>query len=763
MYPLLELYSTTMNTHSQYSQLLLILLLAVLQPVVGAAADEHDRIEADAQPLMARRSCREKCGDMSIPFPFGMEKTDCFLPGFEVTCNFSFDPPRAFLAYDDKGGSTNQTYQVIYQSGFKSNGEGIDLGKSLRPVELFNISLEKSEVRVYGAINSRCFSNFTQDLLKGKYMVLDTEGPFLLSSTRNALIGVGWNVQPLMSDNFESTTGYSFTLSCTSYLAISLEMATNGSCTGLGCCQVALPKQRLPVTITGISFKDEKSNPRWATNPCSYGMAVEKSWYNFSTEDIYGYEVLSNKLSRGFPLVLDFAIRNGSCQDGGCLSGNSSCANAKNGPGYSCKCWDFYHGNPYITGGCQDIDECQLRDQNPELLDFYPCSTDGICNNRLGGYDCPCKRGMKGDGKKGNCTEIFPLAAKIVVGLASLIVAFVLMVMTKQHLKLRKFYGQNGGPVLNGVKNIRIYTRKQLKQITNNYERVIGEGHFGKVYMGTLKDKQQVAVKKSIKVDKEMKREFTDEVIIQSAMRHKNIAMLIGCCLEMDVPMLVYEFVARGSLYDVLFKGRDSIPANRRLDIAIGSAEGLTYMHSAVESTIRHGDVKSANILLDEYFTPKVSDFGTSKLLAKGKSETAERVVGDKSYIDPVYMEMGILTQKSDVYGFGIVLIELVTRRAATYDNNRSYVANFVQACLDKRARNFIDNDITSEVDLKLLEMVSGVAVECLKPNPEERPDMKQVEHRLLEIVGEALQSGQGRNYQPDLSPAPDDVALLKA
>ncbi|KAF6981690.1 hypothetical protein CFC21_000153 [Triticum aestivum] len=157
-------------------------------------------------------------------------------------------------------------------------------------------------------------------------------------------------------------------------------------------------------------------------------------------------------------------------------------------------------------------------------------------------------------------------------------------------------------------------------------------------------DKQQVAIKTSIKVDKHMKKEFTDEVIIQSAMRHKNIVMLLGCCLELDVPMLVYEFVARGSLYDVLFKCRDRILAGTRLRIAIGSAEGLTYMHSAGESTIRHGDVKSANILLDEKFTPKVSDFGTSKLLARGKAEMTEHVIGDMSYIDPVYMEQGIVT-----------------------------------------------------------------------------------------------------------------------
>ncbi|KAM0848039.1 hypothetical protein ACQ4PT_054641 [Festuca glaucescens] len=677
--------------------------------------------------MMGRPGCRDKCGGMSIPFPFGMDKPGCFLPGFEVTCNTSFTPPRAFLAYNH----SNPPYQAIFQCKFGT--ENSDCKYTYQPVELFGVSLETSEVRVYGGVTSRCFINETVGFEKGEYMRLDREGPFLLS-TRDDLVGVGWIVKSSMSYQIKP---YPDPLSCTSNSPFRFT-APNQSCSGLGCCHIALPPPwpTMPIIETAVNL--EAANIFGETNPCSYGMVVETLWYNFSSEDLNGYEVLSKKLARGFPVVLDFAIRNGSCERDGCLSGNSSCAKAPyDAAGYVCRCREHYQGNPYIANGCQDIDECQLREQSPEFRDLYPC--DGICTNIPGGYDCRCRRGMKGDAKKGNCTEIFPLPAKIIVGIAGLIVVFVIMFMAKQHLKLKKFYEQNGGPILNGVKNIRIYTRKQLKQITNNYESVIGQGHFGKVYKGTLKDKQQVAVKKSIKVDKDMKKEFTDEVIIQSEMRHKNIVRLLGCCLEYDVPMLVYEFVEKGSLYDVLFKSKDSIPAKKRLAIAIGSAEGLTYMHSAGESTIRHGDVKSANILLDEHFNPKVSDFGTSKLLAKGKDEETDRVIGDMSYIDPIYMEKGIVTQKSDVYSFGIVLIELITRRPATYDVKRSYVANFVQSCAEKRARNFIDNDITSEVDINMLEMVSEVAADCLKLNPEERQDMKQVEHRLLQIAGQPI------------------------
>uniref|UniRef100_A0ACD5TFU2 Uncharacterized protein n=1 Tax=Avena sativa TaxID=4498 RepID=A0ACD5TFU2_AVESA len=447
----------------QYPQLLLIILLAVTVTLqhVAAAADE---LQGRPQQGMWRPGCRDKCGGMSIPFPFGIDKPGCFLPGFEVTCNTSSTPPRAFLAYN----YPNPPYEVIDQSTFDAAGS---TGYTARypPVELFDISLETSEVRVYGGVTSRCFTNSTGVFEKGEYLTLDMYGPFLLSP-RNDLVGVGWSVKSSMSYQIKP---YPDPLSCSSNSPFRLA-APNGSCSGgLACCQIPLPPPwpNLPVTETAVILK--AGSNFWETNPCSYGMVVERSWYNFTSEDLNGYEVLSKKLSRGFPLVLDFAIRNGRCEHDACPSGNSSCVEAANDrEGHVCKCWDHYQGNPYIANGCQDIDECQLREQSPEFRDLYPC--DGICTNIPGGYDCRCKRGMKGDAKKGNCTEIFPLPAKIIVGIAGFIVVFIIMIMAKQRQKLKKFYEQNGGPILNGVKNIRIYTRKQLKQITNNYESVIG-------------------------------------------------------------------------------------------------------------------------------------------------------------------------------------------------------------------------------------------------------------------------------------------------
>ncbi|KAK1629729.1 hypothetical protein QYE76_004044 [Lolium multiflorum] len=744
----------------QYSQLLPILLLLATTHTIVAA-------DTQQQPI-ALAGCPDKCGNISIPFPFGT-KAGCFREGFEVTCNYSFNPPRAFLAQDS-------TFHIVGYGNYSANYSGrnyVDvMNYSQVPVELLDISASTSELRGYGAVRSDCidgYSKYDDHLVKlqGTFLGWNGPKPFLLSPLRNVLMGVGWNVKPKMvlGGSIFTTTGYM--LACLAYMRYNV--LTNGTCTGRGCCQTSFPPERdvnFTINAFSVTFEPQKlldDNDGMSTNsPCSYGMIVESSWYNFTSEDMFGRMVLANKYPRGVPFVLDFAIRNGSCptegqqppQDYACISGNSNCAKAASGDGYVCRCWDNYDGNPYITNGCQDVDECQ----HPHL---YNCSSGSICKNTPGGYECPCKSGMRGNGKEGACSENFPLPAKVAVGLAASIVIIVLMVMTHQLLKLKRFYEQNGGPILKGVKNIRIYTSKQLKQITDNYKVVIGEGHFGKVYIGRLEDKQEVAIKKTIEVDETSKQDFIDEVIIQSGMRHKNIVRLLGCCLEMDVPMLMYEYVVKGSLYDVLFKNKDNVPVDTRLRIAIGSAEGLAYMHSSdVKSTIRHGDVKSANILLDESFTPKISDFGTSKLLARGKSEKTEWVIGDKSYIDPAYLG-GILTQKSDVYSFGIVLIELITRREATYDDKRTYVTNFIQACQEQKARNSIDNDITSEKDIVLMEMVSEVALECLKANPEERLDMREVENRIIHIIRKSEQHGQDRNYQGNLRPN-SEVPLLK-
>nr|CAB3455896.1 unnamed protein product [Digitaria exilis] len=356
-----------MTTTPSQSQLLLhiLVLLAsggalLMMQQAAAIDDEHHELQLP----ITRPGCPDKCGDISIPFPFGM-KPGCFLEGFQVTCNHSFQPPRAFLAYNR---SAQTTVAVPYStpSGKQSI---IDYNHSSSdgalPIELIDISIAESAARAYAPVASVCSTNATSGFVRYAFTTLAFEmdgpkGPFLMSLVRNVLVGVGLVVHPLVSrfdHASEAPEEDYYLVSCRSQLMENLQLASNGSCSGRGCCQASLPEAP-PFNGIFITMGPKANNSLWATNPCSFAMVVEDSWYNFSTTDLYGNT--SNKFPRGVPYVIDFAIRNVKCpvkgqephSDYACVSGNSTCSDDVTN-GYVCKCLEHYEGNPYIPNGCQ--------------------------------------------------------------------------------------------------------------------------------------------------------------------------------------------------------------------------------------------------------------------------------------------------------------------------------------------------------------------------------------------------------------------------
>jgi serine/threonine protein kinase len=288
---------------------------------------------------------------------------------------------------------------------------------------------------------------------------------------------------------------------------------------------------------------------------------------------------------------------------------------------------------------------------------------------------------------------------------------------------------------LEKAKLIKIFKKEELKEILKS-SNLIGKGNFGEVYKGLL-DNKMVVVKKPINGNALEKEQFVNEVIVQSQVIHKNIVRLIGCCLEVDIPMLVYEFVPRGSLEDILHSSNNVVPLNLdvRLSIAAQSADGLAYMHSKTNHNILHGDVKPANILLDDNFMPKISDFGISRLVARDKEQT-DKVIGDMTYMDPIYMQTGLLTGKSDVYSFGIVILELISRKKATPGDNDSLVRNFLEAQKkEERLNELFDNEIALTNNLELLHSLTRIAVECLNLDVDQRPSMTVVAEHLLLLI----------------------------
>jgi serine/threonine protein kinase len=308
-------------------------------------------------------------------------------------------------------------------------------------------------------------------------------------------------------------------------------------------------------------------------------------------------------------------------------------------------------------------------------------------------------------------------------------------------------FDKNGGEVLKEAAGIVIFTELQLKKITNNYKTLLGKGAFGTVYFGRTDDNKPVAVKRSHFVEKKggqhhQRGDFVNEIIFQFQIDHPNLVRIVGCCLETNIPVLIYDYICNGSLYNLLHVQRDNkvLMLPRRLDIAIGSAEALAYMHSHGDRDRIHGDVKSANILLGENLKPKVSDFGSSKLLSIGSY--ARAVAADMSYIDPVYMKTHQFVAKSDVYSFSIVLLELITRKTVNYgeDKTNSLPMDFVKSCKEKgNAREMYDSDILSHDSgahqcnhcLECLDKIGDLAIRCLRFDVDERPTMAEVVNEL--------------------------------
>lgn len=313
--------------------------------------------------------------------------------------------------------------------------------------------------------------------------------------------------------------------------------------------------------------------------------------------------------------------------------------------------------------------------------------------------------------------------------------------------------GKADGKV-NNNNNIKKFTEYEIEKITSNYSNPIGKGGFGEVYRGALHDDDHdlVAVKRYIRA--ELREEFMEEVSIHSQINHKNAVKLIGYCIGENTLTMVAEYISKGNLEDTLHNSDISIPLDTRLGIAIGCAEAFSYMHSmhlSSDNLVCHGDIKPANILLDENLTAKVSDFGLSRLLLGGITRYTSNVKGSLDYMDPIYLQQGCLTAKNDVYSFGAVLLELIARKKVK-EGNISLIGTFREACAKgKGLRKLFDAEIAEESNMKILEEIGKLATECLTMDIHKRPGMNDVARRLVKLW-KALREREGNIFWPFFS-----------
>ncbi|KAE9591399.1 hypothetical protein Lal_00039061 [Lupinus albus] len=300
------------------------------------------------------------------------------------------------------------------------------------------------------------------------------------------------------------------------------------------------------------------------------------------------------------------------------------------------------------------------------------------------------------------------------------------------------------------------FTFRELAAATKNFrpECLLGEGGFGHVYKGRLENTGQVvAVKQLDRNGLQGNREFLVEVLMLSLLHHSNLVNLIGYCADGDQRLLVYEFMPLGSLEDHLHDlppDKEPLDWNTRMKIAAGAAKGLEYLHDKANPPVIYRDLKSSNILLDEGYHPKLSDFGLAKLGPVGdKTHVSTRVMGTYGYCAPEYAMTGQLTLKSDVYSFGVVFLELITGRKAI-DNTRSHGEHNLVAWarpLFKDRRKFpkmADPLLQGRYPIRGLYQALAVAAMCLQEQAATRP--------LIGDVVTALTYLASQTYDPNAS-----------
>ncbi|KAI3907778.1 hypothetical protein MKW98_008455 [Papaver atlanticum] len=297
------------------------------------------------------------------------------------------------------------------------------------------------------------------------------------------------------------------------------------------------------------------------------------------------------------------------------------------------------------------------------------------------------------------------------------------------------------------VLSVKTFSLLELEKATDKFssKRILGEGGFGRVYHGIMEDETEVAVKMLTREDQSGDREFIAEVEMLSRLHHRNLVKLFGICIEEQQRCLVYELVHNGSVESHLHgvdRSKGSLDWDARMKIALGSARGLAYLHEDSNPRVIHRDFKASNVLLEDDFTPKVSDFGLAREATEGSHHVSTRVMGTFGYVAPEYAMTGHLLVKSDVYSYGVVLLELLSGRQPvdmSQSPGQENLVTWARPLLTTREglEQLVDPALEGNYNFDNMARVAAIASMCVHPEVTQRPFMGEVVQALKLIYND--------------------------
>ncbi|KAF8096107.1 hypothetical protein N665_0317s0013 [Sinapis alba] len=301
------------------------------------------------------------------------------------------------------------------------------------------------------------------------------------------------------------------------------------------------------------------------------------------------------------------------------------------------------------------------------------------------------------------------------------------------------------------VANKKSFTYEEVTVMTNNFERTLGEGGFGVVYHGNLNGNEEVAVKVLSQSSAQGYKQFKAEIDLLLRVHHINLVSLVGHCEEGQHLVLIYEYMSNGNLKEHLSGECASSPLSweNRLRIAAETAQGLEYLHIGCKPPMVHRDIKSSNILLDGHFQAKLGDFGLSRsFLVGSESNVSTTVAGTPGYLDPEYYRTNWLTEKSDVFSFGVVLLEIITSQPVIdQTREKSHIGEWVGFRLTNGdIKNIVDPSLMEDYDSSSLWKALELAMSCVSPSSSGRPNMSRVANELQECLLSENSRNAGRH-----------------